>query len=227
MFIKNRKFISKIQDNVLEIQAEWGYTGSIPKTTFAKSKERRLGTMIDFTTLKTRIMDTAEIAGKKAGDMVELTKMRMQVAQYKGELSKAHEKLGAMVYNMMKADEEDTSAINVCIDEIDYIHDKIAEAEEKVKELRRVCCCASCGGEIPVDACFCPKCGAKVERPEPQEEVVPPEEAATEETEETEGEKTAEESSENAGEVAEEPQAVPQETEETPEEAKKDEWEQQ
>ena len=116
--------------------------------------------MIDFATLKSRIKDTAESAGRIAGDMVELTRMKMQVVQYKGELSKAHEKLGAMIYNMMKVDEEDTSAVNVCIDEIDYILDKIQEAEEKVKELRKVSCCQSCGMEIPVDACFCPKCGA-------------------------------------------------------------------
>ncbi len=127
---------------------------------------------MDFTALKKRIMDTAESAGKKAGDMVELTKMKMQVSQYKSELSKAHEKLGAMVYNMMKEDEEDTSAISVCIDEIDYILDKIQEAEEKVKELRKVTCCQSCGGEISSDVCFCPKCGAKIERPEPPVESV-------------------------------------------------------
>ena len=116
---------------------------------------------MDFAGLKKRFMDTAESAGKKAGDMVELTKMKMQVSQYKTELAKAHEKLGAMVYNMMKEDEEDTSAISVCIDEIDYILDKIQEAEDKVKELRKVSCCQSCGGEVPVDAAFCPKCGAK------------------------------------------------------------------
>ena len=73
--------------------------------------------MIDFATLKSRIKDTAESAGRIAGDMVELTRMKMQVVQYKGELSKAHEKLGAMIYNMMKVDEEDTSAVNVCIDD--------------------------------------------------------------------------------------------------------------
>ena len=30
--------------------------------------------------------------------------------------------------------------------------------KEKVKELRKVTCCQSCGGEISADACFCPKC---------------------------------------------------------------------
>ena len=155
--------------------------------------------MIDFATLKSRIKDTAESAGRIAGDMVELTRMKMQVVQYKGELSKAHEKLGAMIYNMMKVDEEDTSAVNVCIDEIDYILDKIQEAEEKVKELRKVSCCQSCGMEIPVDACFCPKCGAKVERPV----------AKTEETDEAE-EPEAPEAAEapEAPEASEAPEAL-------------------
>ena len=40
--------------------------------------------MIDFATLKSRIKDTAESAGRIAGDMVELTRMKMQVVQYKG-----------------------------------------------------------------------------------------------------------------------------------------------
>ncbi len=154
--------------------------------------------MIDFATLKSRIKDTAESAGRIAGDMVELTRMKMQVVQYKGELSKAHEKLGAMIYNMMKVDEEDTSAVNVCIDEIDYILDKIQEAEEKVKELRKVSCCQSCGMEIPVDACFCPKCGAKVERP-----VVKTEE--TDEAEEPEAPEAAE--APEAPEASEAPEA--------------------
>lgn len=155
--------------------------------------------MIDFATLKSRIKDTAESAGRIAGDMVELTRMKMQVVQYKGELSKAHEKLGAMIYNMMKVDEEDTSAVNVCIDEIDYILDKIQEAEEKVKELRKVSCCQSCGMEIPVDACFCPKCGAKVERP-----VVKTEE--TDEAEEPEAPEAAE--APEAPEASEAPEAL-------------------
>lgn len=155
--------------------------------------------MIDFATLKSRIKDTAESAGKIAGDMVELTRMKMQVAQYKSELSKAHEKLGAMIYNMMKVDEEDTSAVNVCIDEIDYILDKIQEAEEKVKELRKVSCCQSCGMEIPADACFCPKCGAKIERPVAKTE----EPVESEETEEAEAAETPE-----APEVPEAPEAA-------------------
>ena len=173
---------------------------------------------MDFAGLKKRFMDTAESAGKKAGDMVELTKMKMQVSQYKTELAKAHEKLGAMVYNMMKEDEEDTSAISVCIDEIDYILDKIQEAEDKVKELRKVSCCQSCGGEVPVDAAFCPKCGAKIERPvkpvepekaeeevseEPVEDAVDSEELQAEIEEEMSQQEIDEEDIE-AGEISEE-----------------------
>lgn len=174
--------------------------------------------MIDFATLKSRIKDTAESAGRIAGDMVELTRMKMQVVQYKSELSKAHEKLGAMIYNMMKVDEEDTSAVNVCIDEIDYILDKIQEAEDKVKELRKVSCCQSCGMEIPVDACFCPKCGAKIERPVTKtEEPAESEEAEVSEEAETPETPEAPEVSETV-EASEAPETP--ETSEAPEEPK-------
>ena len=183
---------------------------------------------MDFAGLKKRFMDTAESAGKKAGDMVELTKMKMQVSQYKTELAKAHEKLGAMVYNMMKEDEEDTSAISVCIDEIDYILDKIQEAEDKVKELRKVSCCQSCGGEVPVDAAFCPKCGAKIERPvKPVEPEKAEEEVSEEVAAEAEAEETAEEVSEQTEEAVEEAEAQTEEAEEAAEQCEEEKKEEQ
>ena len=169
--------------------------------------------MIDFTTLKSRFMDATGSAKRTAEDIVEVTKMRMQVSQFKSELAKAYEKLGGMVYNMMKEDEQDSGAVNVCIDEIDYILEKIQEAEGKIKELRKVSCCQSCGAEVPADAIYCPKCGAKIERPEP----VVSEECEAEEVQ-TEQETEACEECAEAPEVPETPEAPeaaePQEQEE-------------
>lgn len=120
--------------------------------------------MFDFTTWTNVLKDTAESAGKKAGEVLEVTKMRVQLAQQKAELSKAYEKLGAMVYDMMKNEVDDSSAVDVCVDEIDFILSKIQEMEFKVNELKKVSICPSCGAEVSVDAFFCSKCGAKIER---------------------------------------------------------------
>jgi ribosomal protein L40E len=130
--------------------------------------------MFDFTNLTNMFKGTLESAANKTGEVVEVSKMKLQIAQQRAELSKAYEKLGAMVYDMMKSDSQDSSAIDVCIDEIDFIFSKIAEAESKVNELRKVSICEACGAEVALDACFCSKCGAKIERPEPaaEEEVV-------------------------------------------------------
>ena len=73
--------------------------------------------MFDFTTWTNVLKDTAESAGKKAGEVLEVTKMRVQLAQQKAELSKAYEKLGAMVYDMMKNEVDDSSAVDVCVDD--------------------------------------------------------------------------------------------------------------
>ena len=43
--------------------------------------------MFDFTTWTNVLKDTAESAGKKAGEVLEVTKMRVQLAQQKAELS--------------------------------------------------------------------------------------------------------------------------------------------
>ena len=167
--------------------------------------------MFDFTNLTNMFKDTLESAGKKTGEVVEVSKMKLQIAQQRAELSKAYEKLGAMVYDMMKSDAQDSSAIDVCIDEIDFIFSKIAEAESKVNELKKVSICESCGAEVALDACFCSKCGAKIERPEPVvEEVV---EEVCEEAEEA-----AEECCECAESVAEAVEEAVEEVCETVEE---------
>ena len=160
--------------------------------------------MFDFSNFTNMLKDTMESAGKKTNEMVEVSKMKLQIAQQRAELSKAYEKLGAMVYDMMKSDAQDSSAIDVCIDEIDFIFSKIAEAEGKVNELKKVIICESCGSEVAMDACFCSKCGAKIERPEPvvEEEIA---EEVCECAEEAEGcaESVAEAVEEVVEEVAE------------------------
>lgn len=154
--------------------------------------------MIDFTTWADMFKSTAENAGKKAGEVLEVTKIKMQIAQQRTELSRAYEKLGAMVYDMMKNDVQDSSAVDVCIDEIDFILSRITDAESKANELKKVTVCASCGAEMALDACFCSKCGAKAAGPEPVAEEAVCEECCCEC-----GEKAAEPCCECAEETAE------------------------
>ena len=178
--------------------------------------------MFDFTNLTNMFKDTLENAGKKTGEMVEVSKMKLQIAQQRAELSKAYEKLGAMVYDMMKSNAQDSSAIDVCIDEIDFIFSKIAEAEGKVNVLKKVSICASCGAEVALDACFCSKCGAKIERPEPVvEEVVEEAEEAAEECCEC-AESVAEAAEEAVEEVCETVEEIVEEVSECCEEKKEE-----
>ena len=50
--------------------------------------------------------DVANAAGKKTGEIVEISKYKIQVAQINGDIRSQYEKLGNAVYNMVKADYE-------------------------------------------------------------------------------------------------------------------------
>ena len=122
----------------------------------------------------------AEVVGKKAGQLVDISKLRLSVADVNREISRRLEALGRTVYEAKKAgyDPSDMVAESVvCIDELyeqlDAINDELAAARNKS-------ICPVCGSVNPQEFAFCGRCGAKLVKPEP-----PVEEPAAEEAAET------------------------------------------
>ncbi len=118
--------------------------------------------MIDLDSLFNRAKDVASAAGKKTGELMEISKLKMQSVQYHADMQKCYEKLGAMVYEMIKASAQDSNAISSCVDEVDYLNVKIEEIQNRINDLRNVVACEKCGALNPADSCYCAKCGEKL-----------------------------------------------------------------
>ncbi len=120
--------------------------------------------------------NVAEKAGKKTDEAVKFSKLKIKKAQINGDIKTKFERLGAMIYQMAKADEKNNEEFDNAIAEIDECYVKLAEVEKQLDELNNEVTCTSCGAKTKNDNCFCPKCGTKLPVPEVKEEA-PAEEA--------------------------------------------------
>lgn len=126
-----------------------------------------------------------DIAGKMTNDAVELAKLKMSRMQVNGEIQKTYEKLGAFVFKFRKSGEENTELIDICIAEIDGLLAQLDAIANKINEIKSAIKCPECGAVNDDESIYCAKCGAKVARAEPEEEMPVQEEAPAAEPQET------------------------------------------
>lgn len=111
-----------------------------------------------------RARDVANDVGRRAGDVVEVSKLKLQVLSLTGDIDKVYEKLGLMVYEMAKAGAENQSLIDGCVAEVDALKAQLNEVNASLDALRNVRRCDSCGNAVELSAQFCPMCGSLLRR---------------------------------------------------------------
>ena len=139
-----------------------------------------------------------DIAGKKTDNVVEVSKLKYQCVQMSAELKSLYEKLGNAVYTMVKSDFSNKELMDSLIEEIDSLKERIDQVNQEIATRKNIRVCPACGSRNEKDACYCNKCGNKLDASAPQEEEEPVEEPSAEEneapaesvSEETAGEET-------------------------------------
>lgn len=99
----------------------------------------------------------ASAVSKKAGELYDLSKLRISLASLRSELNKLYQTLGEVVYND-SADEE-IEAIKI---EISETKKNILELEKILLASRNTVKCPQCGQKLNKNAAFCYVCGAEV-----------------------------------------------------------------
>ena len=79
----------------------------------------------------------ADVAGKKTSEVVEYGKLKYKTKQAAWDIEKSYAKLGALVYEARKSEENFDDAVVLAMDELDILNAKLDDLEEKLAEAKR------------------------------------------------------------------------------------------
>ena len=104
----------------------------------------------------------AEAVGKKAGQLVDVSKLRINLAELNAEISKRYEALGEYVYEACREQlAEDAEAVGKMAEIDELIAQQAAVAKELSDKQNKVPC-PTCGKQSAVGPRHCSNCGTQL-----------------------------------------------------------------
>ncbi|WP_085833029.1 hypothetical protein [Clostridium merdae] len=76
----------------------------------------------------------ANAVGKKAGQLVDVSKLKISAAELNNEINKKYEALGKAVYDAKKADSDPADLVAEAMVAIDELQDQMKALEEQIQE---------------------------------------------------------------------------------------------
>lgn len=106
--------------------------------------------------------DAAEAAGRKTGELVDVTKLKMEIAKNERELATTYEGLGRLAYDAKKGADDQSELMDSCVLHIDELTELLLNQREKLAEMKNAVRCNACGVLNEQDATFCKACGERL-----------------------------------------------------------------
>ena len=120
----------------------------------------------------------AEAVSRKAGQIVDVSKLRISAAEINAEIAKRYEVLGQYVYECSRSSlAADPEAVGQ-MTEIDDLKAQQATIAKELGDKQNKVFCPICGKQSPITAAFCSSCGTKlIPDPEPVPQEAGPDDA--------------------------------------------------
>jgi ribosomal protein L40E len=109
-----------------------------------------------------KVSSAAQAAAKKSGELVEVTKINMEINKTEEIIKKQEIEIGKKVYENFKDGTVDETYKELC-ETIKISEDKVKELKSKIMDVKGLKVCTGCGVELATDVMFCAKCGTKQE----------------------------------------------------------------
>lgn len=103
--------------------------------------------------------DTARVAGKKAGQMVDVAKLNVQLFDLNGDYNEVLRQLGQVMYDTHKGQAPEGDPVTQLLTKADELVEKIAEVKARIADLRQAQICPACGAPCGKGDKFCRTCG--------------------------------------------------------------------
>lgn len=104
--------------------------------------------------------DGARAAGKRAGQMVDVAKLNVQLFDLNGEYNDLLRQLGQVMYDTHKGEAPENEAVTGLLTQADEKAAKIAELKSRIADLKQAASCPACGEPCGRGDKFCRHCGA-------------------------------------------------------------------
>lgn len=105
----------------------------------------------------------ASAVGKKAEQIVDLSKLKYAAAGLNNEISKKKEALGAFVYESSKEGKLDHEILQDKIKELSELEENYLATKEMIVAAKNKKSCKACGSENEKEASFCSRCGERLD----------------------------------------------------------------
>ena len=103
--------------------------------------------------------DTARVAGRRAGQLVDVAKLNVQLFDLNGEFNDILRQLGQVMYDAHLGLETEGDPVTQLLVRADEVAAKTAEVKERIAALRHAQTCPGCGASCSKEDKFCRSCG--------------------------------------------------------------------
>ena len=103
--------------------------------------------------------DGALAAGKRAGQMVDVAKLNVQLFDLNGEYNDILRQLGQVMYDTHRGEVPENDKISQLLAQGDEMAAKIAELKGRISDLKQAQVCPGCGAPCSRGDKFCRHCG--------------------------------------------------------------------
>ena len=110
-----------------------------------------------------RVGEAAQAAAKKSGELVETTKLNVNIGSEEDKIQKLYTQIGKTVFEKYNATGVADPDLKDSFEAIKVHEQNIKVLKEKIMEIRSVKTCVNCGAEMDKAQLFCSKCGTKNE----------------------------------------------------------------
>jgi hypothetical protein len=104
----------------------------------------------------------AEVVGKKAGQLVDVSKLRISAAEINSEITKKYQALGQYVYENCREALAEEEAVQTAATAIDELNTQYAAIVKEIGNKQNKVTCPSCGKQCSNSDQFCSTCGTKL-----------------------------------------------------------------
>ena len=103
--------------------------------------------------------EAVDVAAKKTGEVVSISKLKLEAVQVNNEIKKLYEKLGRIVYTAQAKQKPNEDAVHSLCEEIDELYDKRAALDQEIADIKNEASCPFCGYKNDKGNTYCAKCG--------------------------------------------------------------------